>query len=416
MSVGLGDTMSNEKQSDIGFYSLIQSTFWTRGMRRLSANAKLLMLYLLTNHHRNILGFYVISKGYMISDTRMSSDDFEAGFQELRSKGSIDYDEENEILLIKKFLKYNPIVNPNQVKHAIKRLNDLPDSPLWAKFLQYLPDVNLSATVTQTLIETVRQRVTVTVPETLTKTVTPTPQEGLPGETENDPQNDPSVPGGLLGGGKNSKERNAREAPPRQGCETVTQTVPVTVTETSTQYSVLSKEKEIKESPQSSAPGGPSEHVERSEAVPEKKAIPNVGQPHEGETPEKSAEKPVGYPPEFEQFWNVYPRKAEKKPAYRAWLAEVRKKEPLEDLLRAARNYAARCAQEKTEERFIKHAATFLHDMRWKDYLGAMAAGGDLTPEEKKALRAKYTDRERRCDDKAMLLEYRRILRERGVE
>jgi hypothetical protein len=73
-------------------------------------------------------------------------------------------------------------------------------------------------------------------------------------------------------------------------------------------------------------------------------------------------EKPANpsYPPEFEQFWQQYPRQTEKKRAFRAWQARVKDRVDARDLIRAAQHYAAHCRRRRTEAEFIKHPSTFL--------------------------------------------------------
>ena len=73
------------------------------------------------------------------------------------------------------------------------------------------------------------------------------------------------------------------------------------------------------------------------------------------------------YPPKFEKFWQIYPRKKEKKVAFTAW--KQLKKSEQEQVIIAAQNYAREVRVLKTEENFIKHPATFLRKERWKDYL-----------------------------------------------
>lgn len=75
------------------------------------------------------------------------------------------------------------------------------------------------------------------------------------------------------------------------------------------------------------------------------------------------------YPPEFEVFWQAYPkeRRKEKKAAYRAWKARLNAGAKPEQLVTAARLYAQEC-KGKTP-RFIKLAKTFLgSDCHWEEY------------------------------------------------
>jgi hypothetical protein len=73
------------------------------------------------------------------------------------------------------------------------------------------------------------------------------------------------------------------------------------------------------------------------------------------------AEKPANeYTADFEAFWAAYPRKVEKKGAFKAWQARLKAGVDPQELILAARNYADRCRQLGTEIQFIKHAKTFL--------------------------------------------------------
>jgi hypothetical protein len=82
------------------------------------------------------------------------------------------------------------------------------------------------------------------------------------------------------------------------------------------------------------------------------------------------AEKSGEYTQEFEQFWSIYPRKAEKKRAFNKWSARLKEGVGAIDLINAARSYAAYCRNNGTEEKYIKHAATFLGpDKPYEEYL-----------------------------------------------
>ena len=188
------------------------------------------------------------------------------------------------------------------------------------------------------------------------------------------------------------------------------------------------REKEIeiktktKDYPQSCASGDVSGAVlddskvpDTPEATPEKMATPHVGQLPEGGTPEKNADMSVGYPSEFEEFWEHYPRKVEKKVAFTAWKSEIKTAAQKAEAVRAAKNYAAHTRDKKTEAEYIKHGATFLHKERWRDWMEGPSQNG-ITDAEKAAVIKKYTDGEGQRDDRAILRELRAIERERGFE
>jgi len=67
------------------------------------------------------------------------------------------------------------------------------------------------------------------------------------------------------------------------------------------------------------------------------------------------------YPPEFEQFWDEYPRRAEKTVAYKAWVTRVNEEghDP-HDIFIAAQNYRDYVERQGLEQVHIKLPATFV--------------------------------------------------------
>ena len=68
------------------------------------------------------------------------------------------------------------------------------------------------------------------------------------------------------------------------------------------------------------------------------------------------------YSKDFEAFWEVYPRKVGKGEAYKKYKARLNDGWSEAELLEAAKNYAGRVARERTEQKYIKHAKTFLSE------------------------------------------------------
>ncbi|MDD2492281.1 MAG: phage replisome organizer N-terminal domain-containing protein, partial [Bacteroidales bacterium] len=64
------------------------------------------------------------------------------------------------------------------------------------------------------------------------------------------------------------------------------------------------------------------------------------------------------YSSDFQAFWAVYPRKREKRGAFRVWKARIREKVKPAALIAAAKNYAA--AMQGKDARFTKLPTTFL--------------------------------------------------------
>lgn len=93
---------------------------------------------------------------------------------------------------------------------------------------------------------------------------------------------------------------------------------------------------------------------------------PHLNIPLEEAPKQKSAE----YLKDFEAFWEVYPRKVGKGEAYKKYKARLNDGWSEAELLEAAKNYASRVAMERTEQKYIKHAKTFLSENTpFKDFL-----------------------------------------------
>ncbi|MEM0138549.1 MAG: hypothetical protein QW100_02325, partial [Thermoplasmatales archaeon] len=73
----------------------------------------------------------------------------------------------------------------------------------------------------------------------------------------------------------------------------------------------------------------------------------------------KAVVKMLGYPPEFESCWEVYPRQLEKQAAYKAWKARIGEGYSPEVLLSCTINYADSCRRNGTERAYTKHPKTF---------------------------------------------------------
>lgn len=108
-------------------YTRVESRFWQdEKMRNVSAEARYLMLYLLTSPHRNILGFYFLPEPYACFDLGWTQEQFRERLGELLRNGLVKYDETAHVVLIINFLKHNPLENHNQVKSAIQKLDEIP--------------------------------------------------------------------------------------------------------------------------------------------------------------------------------------------------------------------------------------------------------------------------------------------------
>lgn len=81
----------------------------------------------------------------------------------------------------------------------------------------------------------------------------------------------------------------------------------------------------------------------------------------------------------FEQLWQAYPRKKEKAAAYKAYKARLSDGFSEDELETAVKRYAAECGRLHTEERYIKHAATFFGpNTPFADYLKDRQEAGEI--------------------------------------
>jgi uncharacterized protein YdaU (DUF1376 family) len=71
----------------------------------------------------------------------------------------------------------------------------------------------------------------------------------------------------------------------------------------------------------------------------------------------------------FDKFWSIYPRKIDKQTAFKAFKTLLKAKESADTILLCAKHYRDECVAQGTDQQFIKHAATFLREGRYKDYL-----------------------------------------------
>ena len=71
---------------------------------------------------------------------------------------------------------------------------------------------------------------------------------------------------------------------------------------------------------------------------------------------------------EFESFWQSYPRRIGKGAARTAFTRAI-KLAPVDEIIAAAKEYAAHCDATGTEKQFIPHASTWLNGERWDDDL-----------------------------------------------
>lgn len=89
--------------------------------------------------------------------------------------------------------------------------------------------------------------------------------------------------------------------------------------------------------------------------------------------------KKIIYTCAFEEFWKIYPRKKDKGNAFKKFNARLNSGFSENELIGAAKKYAEECVKNSTEEKYIKHATTFLSDTTpFIDYLDKKDGGGNI--------------------------------------
>ena len=112
-------------------YSKVEARFWLdEKVQALSIDGHYLMLYLLTTPHKNVVGCYKLPKSYAQEDTCLTEERFNTAWEEVIKSGMILYDNLTKTVLVRNYLKYNPIEGPKQAAGAIKKLCDMPKSKL----------------------------------------------------------------------------------------------------------------------------------------------------------------------------------------------------------------------------------------------------------------------------------------------
>lgn len=74
----------------------------------------------------------------------------------------------------------------------------------------------------------------------------------------------------------------------------------------------------------------------------------------------------------FDRFWEVYPRRQNKKPAFARWQTALKKGVDPEEIIEGAERYAEMVRTKGTEPQFIKNPDAWLNAGKWEDELPGM--------------------------------------------
>lgn len=327
-------------------YTRVESRFWQdEKMRAVSGDARQLMLYLLTSPHRNMIGFYFLPPPYACFDLGWDEKKFNKHMLELIKIDRISYDDLAHVVLIYNFLKFNPLENPNQVKGAVARFEELPETSLKVEFF------NIIANFDQELLEQLKPFINSL--ETLSKPF-PNPSETLSKQEEDkDYDYDKDKETGEEVQTCASDDARAHTEPPE---------------------------------PQF----GGSVEADKVTATPETKSGPR--------SPFKSKRQEQL----FDAFWGQYPRKRNKGYAEKAWVKLCPDDGLFANLMHGLALAKASSEWGKDGGQFIPYPATWLNAKGWEDeYLPAARDGPKCSENVEKGLTLMEKYRHQDCEKEA---------------
>jgi len=300
-------------------YGKVEATFWNDPLLRQSTEpVRVLLLYLLTNVHKNRLGLYVLPTAYAADDLQWEPAKVLEARAALQSLGRIKYDEAQRCVFLRRFLKHNKLENHKVVTGAISQLAGLPDTHLLRDLLVALEAYHLAHYVP--LEEEVRNRIANRIDRVA--------QPYLPGmagvEGGEAPPADPNLLGTdlLHGLGADGKAPPTPQTPPNSSPPEKLNTVLNTV-----------------------EPSKPSLN----------QALTLTKNKYTGRLP-------GGWEQGFEEFWSAYPHKVGKKAAVKAYQARLREGAKHAEIMAGLKRYLAYKAA--TGERH-HNPATFLGPNEW---------------------------------------------------
>jgi len=113
--------------------------------------------------------------------------------------------------------------------------------------------------------------------------------------------------------------------------------------------------------------------------------------------PRKKSNDPP-YSPEFEAFWQAYPRhNGNKKQAFKSYQQQIKKGVTHDRIIGAVRSYSAFIGAKMDGGRFVKHAKRWLNDEDWTiDYIIHSGANGNAVGIQRRSESSRLVDTARR--------------------
>jgi hypothetical protein len=114
-------------------YGKVATRFWTDArVLQLDGNAKLTLVYLLAGSQSNCVGCFRCTGHHLAADGVCTADEGELALARLADVGLVQRDPTAGLVWLPRWMRYNPITNPNTGKGAVAELLALPASPLLA--------------------------------------------------------------------------------------------------------------------------------------------------------------------------------------------------------------------------------------------------------------------------------------------
>jgi hypothetical protein len=117
----------------------VSPAVWNRRVLGLGQEAVVVYLYLLTNKHRNSEGLYHLPRAYIAGDLgglTIDLDGINRALEALESENLIAYDYDVDVVFIPDALLLQPPASPKQLEGAIRKLRDVPITPLLHKLYE----------------------------------------------------------------------------------------------------------------------------------------------------------------------------------------------------------------------------------------------------------------------------------------
>ena len=123
-------------RANVPRYFRVSVRFWSdEQVRKWPDNVKQLALYFLTCSHRSLEGIFVLPLEYVCADLQWSARRVKKAMAVLNENGFLRYDPATKVMLIRNALRYQCPESENVIKGAIRRILDLPNTPLLDEFL-----------------------------------------------------------------------------------------------------------------------------------------------------------------------------------------------------------------------------------------------------------------------------------------